>query len=207
MCLLSLAVIKVAAVALMKSANSNHNSIFFKTHIQRWRFEAEVAEGIPQGLLGDCELSQLIGQGLSKPGAVFVALAVVSEQLEARLQVQIHRTRSSTQLLLQSLPGALQGRECRCSSDRCVLIRFFFFFFKSMKDNKKHLVGGDAPPADSLQLPTGRVLVVALNNHWSQFLWSHWNVGSWVQRLAVSRHGDTKKNPSLLCKYTYYNMC
>lgn len=77
--------------------------------MQRWRFEAEVAEGVPQGLLGNCELNQLIGQSLSQLGDVFVALAVVFEQLEARLQVQIHRTRSSTQLLLQSLPGALQG--------------------------------------------------------------------------------------------------
>lgn len=67
--------------------------------MQRWCFDAELGEGVPQGLLGNCELSELIGQHLSQLGHVFVALAVVLEQLEARLQVQIHRTRSTTELL------------------------------------------------------------------------------------------------------------
>lgn len=67
--------------------------------MQRWRFEAEVAEGVPQGLLGICELSELIGQRLSQLGHVIVALPVVFEQLQSRLQVQIHRTRSTAKLL------------------------------------------------------------------------------------------------------------
>lgn len=67
--------------------------------MQHWRFEAELAEGVSQGLLGNRELSELIGQRLSQPGHVLVALPVVSEQLEARLQVQVHSARSPTQLL------------------------------------------------------------------------------------------------------------
>lgn len=55
------------------------------THMQHWRFEAELAEGISQGLLGNRELSELIGQRLSQLGHVLVALPVISEQLEARL--------------------------------------------------------------------------------------------------------------------------
>ncbi len=72
---------------------------FFTTHMQCWCFDAELGKGVPQVLLGNCELSELIGERLSQLGHVFVALAVILEQLEARLQVQIHCTRSTTELL------------------------------------------------------------------------------------------------------------
>lgn len=55
--------------------------------MQCWCLEAELGEGVPQCLLGNRELSELIGQRLSQLGHVVVALAVVFEQLEARLQV------------------------------------------------------------------------------------------------------------------------
>lgn len=70
-------------------------------------FEAELGEGLPQSLLGDGELSELIGQRLSQLGHVIVALPVVLEQLQARLQVQVHRTGAPAHPLSQSLPGAL----------------------------------------------------------------------------------------------------
>lgn len=104
-------------------SSSGTTENIFKTHVQCWCFDAELAEGVPQGLLGNCKLSELIGQRLSQLGDVFVTLSVVFEQLKARLQVQIHRTRSSTELLRQSLPGILQGQECCCWSDQYVLIR------------------------------------------------------------------------------------
>lgn len=67
--------------------------------MQHWCFEAELGKGVPQGLLGNCELSELIGQCLSQLGHVIVALSVVFEQFEARLQVQVHRTGSTAELL------------------------------------------------------------------------------------------------------------
>lgn len=76
--------------------------------MQRRRFDAELSEGVPQGLLGNCELSELIGQSLGQLGHVLVALPVVFQQLEARLQVQIHGAGSAAQLLGQNLFGALQ---------------------------------------------------------------------------------------------------
>ncbi len=67
--------------------------------MQCWCFDTKVAESFPQGLLGNGELSELIGQSLSQLGDVFIALSVVLEQLKARLQIQIHSTRSTTELL------------------------------------------------------------------------------------------------------------
>lgn len=72
-------------------------------------FDAELCEGVPEVGLGNCELRELIGQRLRQPGHVLVALSVVFEQLEARLQVQVHRTRPTAELLCKSLPGTLRG--------------------------------------------------------------------------------------------------
>lgn len=84
----------------MSQANSAaYGRPLFQTHVQRWRFDAEVAEGVSQGLLGNCKLSELIGQRLSQLGDVFVALLVFFEHLQTRLEVEIHRTRSSPEPL------------------------------------------------------------------------------------------------------------
>lgn len=83
----------------------------FRTHVQRWGFDAELAEGVSQGLLGNRELIQLVGQRLSQLEDVLEALLVISQQLESRLQVQVHSPGSSTQLLRQNLPGALRRPE------------------------------------------------------------------------------------------------
>lgn len=58
-----------------------------KTYVQTWRFDAEFCEGIPEVLLGNCELRELTGERLSQIGHIFIALSVVFEQLEAGLQV------------------------------------------------------------------------------------------------------------------------
>jgi len=91
----------------------------FRTYVECRCFHAELGEGVPQSLLGDGELSELSGQRLSQLGHVIVALSVVFEQLEARLQVQIHRTGSTAQLLRQRLPGTLRG-------EMSLLIRHMF---------------------------------------------------------------------------------
>lgn len=67
--------------------------------MQRRRLQAQLAEGLSQGLLGNAELGQLIGQRLRQLGHVLVALAVVPQQLQAGLQVQVHGPGASAQPL------------------------------------------------------------------------------------------------------------
>lgn len=77
--------------------------------MQRRRPQAQLGEGVAQAPLGGGELGQLIGQRLGQPAHLLVALALVAQQLQARLQVQVHRARPSAHLLCQRLPGGLGG--------------------------------------------------------------------------------------------------
>lgn len=74
------------------------------------RFDAELGEDVSQGLLGDGKLSELTGQRLSQLGHVIVTLPIVSEQLQPRLELQVHRPGAAAELLRQRLPGALRRR-------------------------------------------------------------------------------------------------
>lgn len=89
--------------------------------MQRRRFDAELSEGVSQRLLRHRELSELTGQRLGQLGHVVVALPVVFEQLQPRLQLQVDGPRPAAELLRQSLPGALR-RDGYCQSRRRLLI-------------------------------------------------------------------------------------
>ncbi|KAF3837519.1 hypothetical protein F7725_004983 [Dissostichus mawsoni] len=94
---------------IMVSSMVLFTSVFMsETHVQRWCFDAEISEGVPQCLLGNGELSELIGQRLGELGHVIVALPVVLQKLQPRLQIQIHGPRTTTQqhqFLEQELRG------------------------------------------------------------------------------------------------------
>lgn len=73
----------------------------------RW-LEAEVGEGVAQQLLSLHYLGQLTGQRLSQLDHILVLSLVFTEQLDLRLQLQVHGLGAAAQLLRQDLPGALQ---------------------------------------------------------------------------------------------------
>lgn len=82
--------------------------------MQHRRFDTQLPEGVTQCLLGNRELLQLTGQRLSELSDALVALPIVFEELQSRLQVQVNGTGPSAKLLRQRLPSALRGRQCCC---------------------------------------------------------------------------------------------
>lgn len=167
------------------------------THVQRRRLQAQLGEGVAQGLLGGGELAQLVGQRLSQPAHLLQALAVQVEQLQPGLQVRVHGPRAPAQLLHQGLPGGLKGKgrlngwgqgmggvkgwvESRdgwghvmgravwwaCLLRWACLWRMCLLRWACLQWGglRRYLVLGHAPPADSLQLFTGRRHVVDLND-------------------------------------------
>jgi len=78
------------------------------THVQLWRLEAEVGEGVAQLPLRLHDLGQLRRQSLSQPDHVLVLSLIVAEDFDLSLQLQVHGPRAPTQLLRQDLPGTLQ---------------------------------------------------------------------------------------------------
>lgn len=79
--------------------------------MQRGGFQAQFPEGVPQGLLGQRELCELTGERLRERAHVLVAPSIVPQQLQLRLQVQVHGPGPSAQPLRQSLPGGLWGAD------------------------------------------------------------------------------------------------
>lgn len=80
------------------------------TYMEFWWLEAKVSEGITQLPLRLHHLGQLTGQRLSQLDYMLVLSLVVAQDFDLSLQLHVHCAGSSTQLLWQNLPGALQRR-------------------------------------------------------------------------------------------------
>lgn len=74
-------------------------SVFTGTHVEFWRFKAQVREGIAQLLLCLHHLRQLTGQRQSQLDHVLVLSLVVTEHLDLSLKLHVHSPGAATQLL------------------------------------------------------------------------------------------------------------